>query len=339
MLTTKLTTKQNLLETLKKNGNPACLPNSYTAFKGIPGDPVFKYVRGNRIRGTNSIDVWGTQILFPEDAPAAVPMVTPENQVIQDISEWKKYVKVPDLAANCSNGWEEVKKVKAGIDRENYLSMTVMGTGIFEQLHMLMTFEDTLMNFLIEPEAMHELIDVITEYRLTYMKLIVENLHPDVIVSHDDWGAKTSLFMSPEIWREFFKEPYRKLYDYLHENDVIVMHHGDSYMEPIAGEMAEIGVDIWQGVLPTNNIPELVKLLDGRMTLMGGIDSIIDRGDVTEEEIRKETRRACNEYGELPHFIPSMTYGGPGTIYPNVEPIIIDEINQYNIERFGVTLN
>ena len=333
-----MNTKQNLLETLKKNGAPACLPNSYTAFRPIGGDPVFKYVRGNRVRGTNSFDRWGTLILFPEDAPAAVPFVTPENQVIKDINNWREYVKVPDLAANCSDGWEDAINAKNEIDRENYLTMTVMGTGIYEQLHMLMTFEDTLINLLSEPEDMHDLIDAITEYRLTYMKLIVEHLHPDVICSHDDWGSKTSLFMSPETWREFFKEPYRKLYSYLHENGVIVMHHGDSYMEPIAEDMAEIGVDIWQGVLPTNNIVGIAKRLDGRMTLMGGIDSVIDRNDASEEEIRNETRRALNEYGNLKNFIPSMTYGGPGTIRPDVEDIIIDEIAKYNTERFGVSL-
>lgn len=32
------------------------------------------------------------------------------------------------------------------------------------------------------------------------------------------------------------------------------MHHADSYLEPIVEDMAEIGVDIWQGVLNTNNI-------------------------------------------------------------------------------------
>lgn len=31
-----------------------------------------------------------------------------------------------------------------------------------------------------------------------------------------------------------------------------------------------------------------------------------------------------------------MTYGGPGTIYPHVEDIVIDEIERYNHERFGV---
>ena len=333
-----LTLRQNLLETLKKDGAPVCLPVGFTPFQPLGGDPVFQFVRGNRVRGTTSYDRWGTLILFPEDAPAAVPMVTPENQIIQDLENWKDYVKVPDLIANCSEGWEASIENAKKADRENKLTMVVMGTGIFEQLHMLMTFEDTLTGFLMYPDEMHELIEVVKEFRLTYMKLIVEHLHPDVICSHDDWGSKTSLFMSPDTWREFFKEPYRELYNYLHANGVMVMHHGDSWMESIASDMADIGVDIWQGVLPTNNIGKLTEELDGRMALMGGIDSIIDREDVTEEEIRQETRRCCEEYGHLPHFIPSMTYGGPGTIYPWVEGVVYDEIRKYNTERFGMSL-
>lgn len=49
-----LTPKQNLLETLKKDGKPECLCNSLTMFRTIPGDPCFKLLRGNRVRGTNS---------------------------------------------------------------------------------------------------------------------------------------------------------------------------------------------------------------------------------------------------------------------------------------------
>lgn len=52
------------------------------------------------------------------------------------------------------------------------------------------------------------------------------------------------------------------------------------------------------------------------MTLMGGIDaSIVDRVDSTEEEIRKEVRRACEEYAPHGHFIPCITYGGPGCLF------------------------
>lgn len=331
-----LTEKQNFLETIKKDGSPDRLVICYNAFKPIGGDPVFQFVRGNRIKGTNSYDRWGTYISFPEDQPAAIPIVTAENQVVQDIEEWRDYVKVPDLRGNCSSGWETALANKAAIDQNEYMTMTIMGTGIFEQLHMLMTFEDTLCNLLMYPDEMHELINVITEYRLEYMKLIVENLHPDAILSHDDFGSNTSLFMSPETWREFFKEPYRKLYDYLHANGVLVIHHSDSFCEPIVEDLAEIGVDVWQGVIPTNDIVKLSRLLDGRMALMGGIDSVIDRADATEDEIRAETRRCLEAYAHLPNFIPSITYGGPGTLFPHVEPIIQDEIRRYNREHFGV---
>lgn len=331
-----LTKKQNFLETIKKDGRPDRLVSCFSPFKPIAGDPVFKFVRGNRVRGTTSYDQWGTLILFPEDQPAAIPHVTAENQVIQDLEDWKKYVKVPDLRANCSTGWETALKNKAEIDSSEFLSMTIMGTGIFEQMHMLMTFEDTLCSFLTCPDETHELIEAITDYRLEYMKLIVENLHPDAILSHDDFGSERSLFVSPDTWREFFKEPYRRLYNYLHENGVLVLHHSDSFCEPIVEDMAEIGVDVWQGVLPTNDIEKLTKQLDGRMALMGGVDSKIDRGDATEEEIRREVRRVCEAYGNLPNFLPGHTYGGPGTIFPHVEPIIIDEIERFNKERFGI---
>ena len=44
---------------------------------------------------------------------------------------------------------------------------------------------------------MHELIEYITEYRLRYVKMLIDNLQPDVIFSHDDWGTKDALFMKP----------------------------------------------------------------------------------------------------------------------------------------------
>ena len=330
-----LTPKQNLLETLKhREGHPDGLLNNYTMVKLTSGDPCFKLARGNRVRGTNSYDAWGTYIMFPEDAPAALPYVTEENQIIKDITEWQKYVKVPDILGKCSDGWEESVAAREAIPEE-YVATTIMGTGIFEQLHMLMTFEDTLMNMLTEPEAMAELIDVICEYRLNYMKLICENLHPDMIISHDDWGSKTSLFMSPDTWRELFKEPYRKLYDYLHSQGVIIMHHADSFLEPIVEDMVDIGIDIWQGVLPANDIRKVSEQVGDRMLLMGGIDSVIDRADATEEEIRRETRRALDEYGELEGFWPGITYGAPGSLSPQVDGFIEDEIRQYNAEKFG----
>lgn len=331
-----LTPRQNFLEYLKPDGKPAYLNNSFTMFKFLTGDPCSKFIRGNRIRGTDSYDPWGTFIHFGVDEPAAIPIVTQENQVIPDLAQWDQYLKVPDLEANCADGWEAVRAQKDAIDQDRFLSAVIVPTGIFERLHMLMTFEDTLMGFLLEPEAMHGLIDAITEYKLTYLRLIVENVHPDAIISHDDWGTQKSLFFSKEVWERFFREPYRKLYGYLHDNGVIVIHHSDSFLEPIAQECKEIGIDVWQGVIPSNDIVRLGSELKGSLGLMGGIDSIIDRKDASREAIRAEVRRACDAYGHVPGFWPGMTYGGPGALFPGVYDAVAAEISQYNLDHFGV---
>ena len=34
-------------------------------------------------------------------------------------------------------------------------------------------------------------------------------------------------------------------------------------MEPVVEDMVELGVDVWQGVLPQNDIPKLQKQLAG----------------------------------------------------------------------------
>jgi uroporphyrinogen-III decarboxylase len=101
--------------------------------------------------------------------------------------------------------------------------------------------------------------------------------------------------------------------------------------------MIDLHIDVWQGVLPQNDIVKLQKQLDGRMALMGGIDAaIVDRTDSSEDEIRAETRRVLETYCPNGNFIPCITYGGPGTIYPQADKYINDEIDRYNIENFSL---
>lgn len=325
------TPREIFLEMLKPDGRPERILDQYEALAMMTGDPINAYLRGNRVRGTTSVDRWGTTILFPADAPGPMPDTRDELKVLRDITHWRDYVHAPDLEANCSAGWEDVR-AKAEAVRGEKLVAGFMGTGIFEQCHFLMGFEDTLSNLYEHPDEMHELIDYITDYRLKYVQMLIDNLHPDVIFSHDDWGTKNALFMKPEMWREFYKEPYRRFYGYIRERGVIAIHHGDAYLADIVEDMAELGIQCWQGVLPENNIPALQERLGGRMILMGGIGAAIDRADATEAEIRAYVRRALEENTPGGHYIPSITYGLPGAVYPQVDAAIDAEIAQWNSE-------
>jgi uroporphyrinogen-III decarboxylase len=328
-----LTKKENFLETLKTDGKPDRFVNQYEPFIPVMNDPVSKFTLGNRDRGTTSKDCWGTTIIFPENQFAGTPHITSETKVCPDVTKWRQYVKIPDLEANCTD-WADALKSISEIDRNEHLVMGFMATGIFEQCHFLMGFEDTLTNLLLEPEAMAELIQAIADYRYIYAKLLIDNLKPDIILSHDDWGTKRKMFFSPQVWRNMLKPHYARIYGMIRDNDVLVMHHADSYLETaIVAEMADIGINVWQGVLPQNDIKKMGELLMGRMALMGGIDAaIVDREDSTPGEIRGEVRRACSEYRNIKGFIPCLTYGLSGSIYPHVDPIITDEIDHCNID-------
>lgn len=327
-----MTAKEIFLELLKPDGKPERQLLQYEAIQMVLGDPIGKYLHEGRMPGATITDRWGTVIEWPADAPGSMPHVTEENKVIKDITRWRDYVHAPEFIPHSSDpdAWARCRaraRERAGDER---LVAGFMGTGIFEQCHFLMPFQEVLTNLYDHPDEMHELIDYITEYRLSYVKHLIENLQPDVIFSHDDWGTKDALFMKPEMWREFFKEPYRRFYGYIREQGVIAIHHADSYLVPIVEDMAEIGIQVWQGVLPENDIPALQQRLGGRMVLMGGIGAAIDRADAGEEEVRAYVHDALHRYCPGGHFIPSITYGIAGTVYKHVDPWIDDEIRKYN---------
>ena len=327
-----MTAKEIFLELLKPDGKPERQLVQYEALQMALGDPIGGYLHMGRMPGATITDRWGTVIEWPADAPGSMPLVTDENKVIKDITRWRDYVHAPEFISHSSDpeAWAALRaktRERAGDER---LVAGFMATGIFEQCHFLMPFKDVLTNLYDHPKEMHELIDYITEFRLAYVKHLIENLKPDVIFSHDDWGTKDALFMKPDMWREFFKEPYRRFYGYIREQGVIAIHHADSYLAPIVEDMAEIGIQVWQGVLPENDIPALQQRLKGRMVLMGGIGAAIDREDAGEEEVRRYVHDALHEYCPGGHFIPSITYGLAGTVYKHVNPWIDDEIRKYN---------
>ncbi|MBO5657696.1 MAG: uroporphyrinogen decarboxylase (URO-D) [Agathobacter sp.] len=297
-------------------------------------DPIAGYVTPAR-PGATVKDIWGVTLRWDLDQPGVMPMEGEGYTVCPEITEWRDTVIAPDLD-KVEFDYSGVLGQKAAGEAMGKLTMGFTPIGIFELLHNLMGFEDCLMNFILEPEEMHELIDYLTEFRLKYFKLMVENFRPDVIQFHDDWGAKTNLFMSPDTWREFIKPAYKKIYGYLKSEGIIIMHHADSFLEPIIEDMVELGIDIWQGALPQNDLVALQKKINGRMIIMGGIDAaIIDHKDIDEEIVRNEVRRACAEYLPGGHFIPCLTYGGKGSIYPQVDEIIMDELAKIEERLIG----
>ena len=105
------------------------------------------------------------------------------------------------------------------------------------------------------------------------------------------------------------------------------MHHADSYLVPIVDDMAEIGIQVWQGTLPENDIPALQRHLKESSFSWAAWGAAIDRQDISGEAILAYARKTLSTCCPGGHFIPSITYGVPGAVFGHVDRYINQAID------------
>ncbi len=328
-----LTKKQNLLETIR-GGNPDRFVNQYEFMSMILGSPFGLRNPNPKPGEYNVVNAWGVTRSWPAGLPGAFPVHTPDKIVIKDMENWKDYVKVPNVVYDAKE-WEPFIAMAEKVDRNETYATAFVAPGVFEQCHYLLEIQNCLMNFYEYPDEMHELIDCITQFELDYAAEVCKYIKPNALFHHDDWGSQTSTFISPEMFREFYKPAYQKIYGYYKEHGVeLLIHHSDSYAATLVPDMIDMGIDIWQGVMTSNNIPELIKKYGGKISFMGGIDSAaIDHPGWTREEVAREVRRACEECGKL-YFIPGASQGLAMSTFPGVYEATTEEIDKMSKEMF-----
>lgn len=325
-----LTKRQNFIETVR-GGKPDRYVNQYEALDIILENPCMS---GIIQPGDTKKSNWGVTFTWPLGTPGQMPIHDAEHLVIQDIEHWRDYVKAPvtDLP---DEAWEAAAAHAAAIDTNEQLRTIFVAPGIFEQCHHLSELKNCLMYFLTNPDEMHELIAYITEWELRVAEQTVKHLKPEAVFHHDDWGTQMSTFLRPSMFADFYLEPYKQVYGYYKSHGVeFVIHHSDCYAATLVPYMIEMGIDVWQGVQSTNNIPELIKQYGGKMTFMGGIDSgIVDKPDWSREHIRSVVRKVCDECGTK-YFIPCTSQGLSISTFPGVYDTVGEEIADYSKELF-----
>ena len=328
-----LTKKQNLLETIR-GGHPNRFVNQYEYLAFVLTDPFNLEDPYPEYGQHNITNNWGVTLSWPEGTPGPFPVHDDAHRLLKDITEWKKIIKAPNLIFP-EEKWEMAIKEAEAVDRSDQFVAPMIAPGLFERLHYFMGMEDSLVNFYDEPEAVAELIKYLTEWELQYAETLCEHLHPDALFHHDDWGSQKSTFISPDMFGEFFVDAYKEIYGYYKSHGVeLIVHHSDSYAATLVPHMIDMGIDIWQGVMTSNNIPDLIQKYGGKISFMGGIDSAtVDHPGWTREEVKQEVRRACKEYGKL-YYIPSASQGLNMSTFEGVYEALSEEIDNCSREMF-----
>ena len=328
-----LTIKENFLETIH-GGKPDRFVKQYEYMETIP-DPILFRCGGICNLNQTIVNDWGVTVNWPENAPGPFPIHTPDKLLLPDVTEWRQVLHAPDPRSYTAEEWAPSEEMARKVDRNEKFVACMGAPGIFEKLHYFMGMDNALINYILEPEAMHELIDFLADWEIECAKVQIEHIHPNALFHHDDWGSQLSTFLAPEMFREFFVPAYKKIYGFWRENGVeLIVHHSDSYARTLVPYMIEMGIDVWQGAVQENDLPALIREYGGSIAIHGGIDNgKYDTADWSREKIRTRLRELFDTCGTA-YLIPGVTQGGPGSAYHGMYEAVSEEIDALSKEYF-----
>ena len=120
------------------------------------------------------------------------------------------------------------------------------GASVFQHATFLRRTDNLLMDMACQPEMAHWLMDCFTNFYLAFFDrmLTAAKGRIDILRTADDLGTQQGLFVSPAMFRTYFKPRLKKLVDLAHSHGVKFLFHSCGAIRPLIDDLIEIGVDI-----------------------------------------------------------------------------------------------
>ena len=274
-----LTPKENYLRMIKGE-IPEYVPSMYDNRRGLyvndyltpqsaPNGPITTAL-GIRYVGAPAEMMYG-----------ALP--DPERPVLKDITQWRDWVKLPDLS---DVDFEKyfAEKIK-NIDREKqYIAIT--NGDYFLTLVSIMGFENAFVAMHKNPDEVIEMLKYISTYYIDMMKKEIYYIKPDTFSLMDDDSAFQNPFFNLRTYKKIFK-PLHKLHcDIALESGLPIERHDCGHCEVFIPDWLEMGICAWNPAQTSNDLAAIKKNYGDRLAICGGWHSPDWSNDCDENELR-----------------------------------------------------
>lgn len=164
---------------------------------------------------------------------------------------------------------------------------------LFERLHMLHGFAKTLEDFYFEPEKIHRLLDIILDYKIAHIAEAAKRFGDRVngMFLTDDWGTQNNTFISTAMFKEFFFDRYKQLFDSIHGHGWHVMLHSCGKVNDFVPLFIETGADVLNMQQPqAYGIKELGETYAGKTCFLTTVDIQATLPKENHAAVRAEAR-------------------------------------------------
>ena len=150
-------------------------------------------------------------------------------------------------------------------------------TAQFKPAMYLRGTEQFLSDLMLDPPVAECILEHISAYYLEYNRRLFEAAGGaiDIFFMGDDMGTQASLWVSPDLYRRFFKRRFAAYCSLAHKYGIKAMYHTCGNVTPLVGEFVDAGLDILQSLQPQaigEQLAWLKREYGDRLAFQGGID-------------------------------------------------------------------
>lgn len=160
-----------------------------------------------------------------------------------------------------------------------------------------------------DPEFIKMLINSRKETQLKILDELLK-LNPVAVFGGDDMGQKGRSMVGPAVFRKFFFEPYKEIFDKIHSVGAIAFNHSCGNIVDILPEYIEAGLNGWQSLEVQSMIDheDLKKKFGDKLLLVGGIDSSDVMCFGTPEDVKQHVKKQIKAMGKGGGYILGPTH-------------------------------
>lgn len=265
----------------------------------------------NTVFEINRFDIWGIRpveiysgedrnIVFSEKPPMA------DMNDVDDISKYPfPRLEWFDFSVYRNNSEQKEyrsHKEQQKIELKDFKKSDLyfLNTSCMNSLFMVSTYlrgiEKFFMDLILNEKYARTLLDKIGEFMVLFNEKNLKSIgrQIDLYGMWDDFADQSSLMISPDLWRKYFKGWYKILIDEAKKYDLLVCFHVCGSCFEIIGDLIEMGVDILDPVqvsAKNMNLENLKKNFGKDICFHGGIDSQKFLPFAKPEEVTSEIKR------------------------------------------------